>query len=232
MYNLEQTMSAIQNILKNGFFIFSLLFVSSSQAATAPSIQAPDDLLKAATIEMLHSINEHRAEIKQSPDKLKSLVEQIILPHLDFIAASKIVMGKYWRLAEQKQKIAFIQQFRILLLRFYSSALAEYLSGNDKKLADNLIQYFPIKLNEGETSLTVRAELIPDSGQAIPIHYRMHLTSKGWKIYDVAVEGISMITTYKTNFATQFKTEGIDALIASIEEKNKQLLVNNNKNAL
>ena len=225
-------MSAIQNILKNGFFIFSLLFVSSSQAATAPSIQAPDDLLKAATIEMLHSINEHRAEIKQSPDKLKSLVEQIILPHLDFIAASKIVMGKYWRLAEQKQKIAFIQQFRILLLRFYSSALAEYLSGNDKKLADNLIQYFPIKLNEGETSLTVRAELIPDSGQAIPIHYRMHLTSKGWKIYDVAVEGISMITTYKTNFATQFKTEGIDALIASIEEKNKQLLVNNNKNAL
>jgi phospholipid transport system substrate-binding protein len=232
MYNLEQTMSAIQNILKNGFFIFSLLFVSSSQAATAPSIQAPDDLLKAATIEMLHSINEHRAEIKQSPDKLKSLVEEIILPHLDFIAASKIVMGKYWRLAEQKQKIAFIQQFRILLLRFYSSALAEYLSGNDKKLADNLIQYFPIQLNEGETSLTVRAELISDSGKTIPIHYRMHLTSKGWKIYDVAVEGISMITTYKTNFATQFKTEGIDALIASIEEKNKQLLVNNNKNAL
>ena len=225
-------MSAIQNTVKNGLFIFSLLFVSSSQAASAPSIQAPDDLLKAATIEMLHSINEHRAEIKQSPDKLKSLVEEIILPHLDFIAASKIVMGKYWRLAEQKQKIAFIQQFRILLLRFYSSALAEYLSDKDKALADNLIQYFPIQLNEGETSLTVRAELIPDSGKTIPIHYRMHLTSKGWKIYDVAVEGISMITTYKTNFATQFKTQGIDALIASLEEKNKQLLVNNNKNAL
>lgn len=225
-------MSAIQNTLINGLLIFSLLFLSSSQASTASSMKAPDDLLKDATIEMLHSINEHRAEIKQSPEKLISLVEQIILPHLDFIAASKIVMGKYWRLADQKQKVAFIQQFRLLLLRFYSSALAEYLTGNDKTLPDDLIHYFPIKLNEGETSLTVRAELIPESGQAIPIHYRVHLTSKGWKIYDVAIEGVSMITTYKTNFATQFKTQGIDALIASIEEKNKQLLVNNNKNSL
>ena len=222
-------MPAIQNTLKKGLFILSLIFATNNFAATNANIQAPDDMLKAATLEMLHSINDNRAEIKQSPDKLKLLVEEIILPHLDFIAASKIVMGKYWRLAETPQKAAFIKQFRLLLLRFYSSALSEYLTGKDKILADDLIQYFPIKLRDDETSLTVRAELIPDSGQAIPIHYRVHLTSKGWKIYDVAIEGISMITTYKNNFATQFKTQGIDALIASLEEKNKQLLVNNNK---
>ncbi len=222
-------MSTFPQTLKHGVFalIFAFLFMANTQAQA--NIQPPDELLKVATIKMLHSINDSRAEIKKSPDKLTSLVEEIILPHLDFITASKMVMGKYWRRAEKEQKIKFIRQFRLLLLRFYSSALTEYLSGRDKDLKDDLIQYFPIKLKDGETTLTVRAEIMPESGKAIPIYYRMHLTKKGWKIYDVSVEGISMITTYKNNFATQFRTDGIDALIASLEEKNKNLLVNNAK---
>lgn len=221
-------MTALSQQIKIGLFVFilSAIFVSSSHANT----KAPDDILKEATIEMLQSINEHRAEIKQSPEKLTSLVEQIILPHLDFIAASKLVMGKYWRRAEKAQKISFIRQFRTLLLRFYSSALAEYLSDKDKDLELDLIQYFPLQLEAGEKSVTVRAELKPETGKIIPIYYRMHITSKGWKIFDVAVEGISMITTYKNNFASQLKTEGIDALVASLEEKNKEMLVNNNHN--
>lgn len=222
-------MSTFSHTLKNGVFalIFAMLFMANTQAQA--NIQPPDELLKVATVKMLHSINDHRAEIKKSPDKLTLLVEEIILPHLDFIAASKMVMGKYWRRAEKEQKIKFIRQFRLLLLRFYSSALSEYLNGRDKDLKDDLIQYFPIKLKDEETALTVRAEIIPESGTAIPIHYRMHLTKKGWKIYDVSVEGISMITTYKNNFATQFRTDGIDALIASLEEKNKSHLVSNAK---
>ena len=222
-------MPATQIMIKNGIFAFilSMLLASNSIAAANPSIQPPDEMLKTATTKMLRSINENRAEIKRSPAKLKSLVEEIILPHLDFIAASKAVMGKYWRRAKKPQKLKFIRQFRLLLLRFYSSALAEYLNDKDKDLDENLIHYFPIKLKKEDKSLTVRAEVKVESGQPIPIRYRMHLTRKGWKIYDVSVEGISMITTYKNNFATQFKTEGIDALIASLEEKNKQLLANN-----
>ena len=215
-------MIAFKQTLKNGIFvlIFSILFVTNSHAA----VQPPDEMLKVATVKMLRSINENRAEIKKSPDKLKSLVEEIILPHLDFIAASKLVMGKYWRISNKEQKIKFIRQFRLLLLRFYSSALAEYLNGKDKDLPDDLINYLPIKIASDEKSMTIRAELQPEKGPAIPIFYRVHLTSKGWKIYDVAVEGVSMITTYKNNFATQFKTAGVDALIASLEEKNKQML--------
>jgi len=227
--NLEFSMSTFPQTLKNGVFalVFAMLFMANTQAQA--KIQPPDELLKVATIKMLHSINDSRAEIKKSPAKLTSLVEEIILPHLDFIAASKMVMGKYWRTSEKQQKIKFIRQFRLLLLRFYSSALAEYLNGRDKDLKDNLIQYFPITLKDGETSMTVRAEVMPESGKAIPIHYRMHLTKKGWKIYDVSVEGISMITTYKNNFATQFRSDGVDALIASLEEKNKNLLVSDSK---
>lgn len=223
-------MAALSQRINNGFFTvlyiitMSLILLSTSHANT----KAPDDILKAATTQMLESINTHRLEIKRSPKKLTSLVEQIILPHLDFITASKLVMGKYWRRAEKAQKIAFIRQFRTLLLRFYSSALAEYLSDKDKDLDLNLIEYFPLQLAAEEKSVTVRAELQPETGKKIPIYYRMHITSKGWKIFDVSVEGISMITTYKNNFATQLKTEGIDALIASLEEKNKEMLVNNN----
>ena len=224
-------MPVIHNNLKNGliFLFFSMLASLNSHAAVNDNPQSPNAMLEKATTKMLRSINEHRAEINKSPDKLKSLVEEIILPHLDFITASKSVMGKYWRRAEKAQKIKFIRQFRLLLLRFYSSALSEYLNGKDKILDENLIHYFPSKLADGDTSLTVRAEIKQDSGKPIPMRYRMHLTKKGWKIYDVAVEGVSMITTYKSNFATQFKTDGIDALIASLEEKNKQLLAKNGK---
>ncbi len=206
-----------------GFFV-TLLFISNSLAAANPSLQPPDELLKKATLDMLHSINNHRAEIRKKPEKLQSLVEEIILPHLDFITASKIVMGKYWRRASKEQKIRFIRQFRTLLLRFYSSALAEYLSDRNKDLADDLIRYYPLKMTDEDGPITVRAEVRVENGQPIPIHYRLHKTHKGWKIFDVSVEGVSMITTYKNNFATQLKTDGIDAMIASLEEKNRQML--------
>ena len=225
-------MSTFPQTLKNGFFavIIPLFFMANSQAQA--NIQPPDDLIKTNTLKMLRSINEHRPEIKKTPDKLTSLVEEIILPHLDFITASKIVMGKYWRRAEKEQKIKFIRQFRLLLLRFYSSALSEYLNDKDKDLKLDLIKYFPVTLKEGETSITVRGEVEQEKGPGIPIYYRMHLTKKGWKIFDVSVEGISMITTYKNNFATQLRTDGIDALIVSLEEKNKNMLAtNNNKKA-
>ena len=226
-------MSAFHQPIIKGLLlaIFSLFFVSISQAAVNPSIQNPDDLVHEATTKMIRSINENRAAIKKSPDKLKSLVEEIILPHLDFISASKAVMGKYWRRAKKPQKIQFIRQFRLLLLRFYSSALAEYLNGNDKKLSEDLIRYFPIKVKNGEKAITVRAEIQSDTGPAIPMRYRMNLTKKGWKIYDVSVEGVSMITTYKNNFATQFKSQGIDSVIASLVEKNQQMLADNGKSA-
>lgn len=224
-------MPAITQFLKIPFVtgILSLFLLANTQAVAKAEVEAPDVMLKTATVKMLRSINTHRAEIRATPDKLKSLVEEIILPHLDFIAASKLVMGKYWRQADKTQKINFIRQFRLLLLRFYSSALAEYLNGRDKDLAEDLIHYFPITTALDESSMTVRAELKSDSGKNIPIFYRLHLTSKGWKIFDVSVEGVSMITTYKNNFATELKEKGIDNLIASLEEKNKQLLANNKK---
>ena len=207
--------------------IFSFFLLSSSQANT----KAPDDLLKDATHDMFEALNKHRQEIRSNKNKLKSLVEEIILPHLDLISASKWVMGKYWRRADKKQKLQFIRAFRTLLLRFYSSALAEYLNDKDSNemLDEKIFTYHPIRGDLASEDVTVHAVVKPEKGEPIPIHYSMHLTRKGWKIYDVSIEGVSMITTYKNNFATELKQKGIDGLIASIEEKNEKLLADNSK---
>ena len=224
-------MQAIQRTAISGLIIFGLLFTTNSMATTntGAKVQAPDVVLKATTLDMLRSINADREALDDAPDKLKLLVEKIILPQIDFISASKLVLGKYWRRADQKQKIQFIRQFRTVLLRFYSAAINEYVSNKNEALPEDLFHYFPLNAKPEDSSTTVRAELKSDSGQAIPIHYRMHMTSKGWKIYDVSVEGISIITTYKNNFATELKTKGIDDLIASLEEKNNKQIANNDK---
>ena len=224
-------MQAIQRTAISGLIIFGLLFTTHSMATanTDAKVQAPDVILKATTLDMLRSINADREALDNAPDKLKLLVEKIILPQIDFISASKLVLGKYWRRADQKQKIQFIRQFRTVLLRFYSAAIYEYVSNKNEALPEDLFHYFPLNAKPEDSSTTVRAELKSDSGQVIPIHYRMHMTSKGWKIYDVSVEGISIITTYKNNFATELKTKGIDDLIASLEEKNNKQIANNDK---
>lgn len=203
--------------------VTSFLFMTTSQA----NVKAPDVQIKDATHEMFVALNKHRQEIKSNPEKLKSLVEEIILPHLDLITASKWVMGKYWRRADKPQKIKFIKSFRTMLLRFYSSALSEYLNTNDKVLDENIFTYHPIRGDLASKDVSVRAVVNVENGQPVPINYSMHLTKKGWRIYDVSVEGVSMITTYKNNFATELKSKGIDGLITSIEEKNKQLLADN-----
>ena len=120
-------MQAIQRTAISGLIIFGLLFTTNSMATanTDAKVQAPDVILKATTLDMLRSINADREALDNAPDKLKLLVEKIILPQIDFISASKLVLGKYWRRADQKQKIQFIRQFRTVLLRFYSAAIYE-----------------------------------------------------------------------------------------------------------
>lgn len=134
-------------------------------------------------------------------------------------------MGKHWRHADKGQKIKFIKQFRELLLSFYSSALAEYLGERTEKTFDpNMFQFQPIRANDTDTDVTVRSKLVSDSGEPLPIHFHMHETKKGWKVYDVSVEGISVVTTYRTSFGSEIKQKGLDSLIASLSEKNSKFL--------
>lgn len=212
-------------------FIFSwlistvlLLGITTSYAdVTTP----PDELLKDVANKMITELNNQRVSLKGDPAKVQALVEDILLPSVDVISSSKSVLGKHWRGASKAQKIGFIKEFRTLLLRFYSSALAEYLNNNSEPLDIKMINFHPVHLEDGRKDITVRSTIKPKQGEPVKVNYHMQLTRKGWKVYDVSVEGVSVITTYKTSFASEIRQQGLDSLITSLSERNAKLLANN-----
>lgn len=204
--------------------VFMLLSISTGNAETTTP---PDAILKDVANKMIAELNNKRAELKGNPAKVQALVEEHLLPSIDIINSAKLVLGKYWRSASKEQKIGFIKEFRTLLLRFYSSALAEYLNNNNELLDPGMIEFFPVHLEAGREEITVRSVVKPKKGEPVPVNYHMNLTRKGWKVYDVSVEGVSVITTYKTSFASEIRQQGLDSLIASLNERNAKLLANN-----
>ncbi len=181
----------------------------------------PREVLQTTMQQMVKVLNENQEKIKTDPKLVNRLVEHVLLPQIDFIAASRWVLGKHWRRATKEQKLEFIRQFRTLLLRFYSSALAKYLM--DHTLTTDMFVFKPVRAAANAKRVTINSEVHAPSGKVIPVKYSMHLTRKGWKIYDVAVEGVSVITTYRTSFANEIKQKGLDGLITSLAEKNRKL---------
>ncbi|NNF95511.1 MAG: ABC transporter substrate-binding protein, partial [Halobacteria archaeon] len=186
---------------------------------------SPNTVLEVASKQMITAINANQEKIKTDPSVVNGLVEDILMPHIDFIASSKWVLGKHWRRASKEQKLEFIRQFRALLLRFYSAALAEYLTTNT--VSDDMFVFLPLRGETNTKRVTVHSEIHAPSGSIIPIKYNMHLTKKGWKVYDVSIEGVSMVTTYRTSFASEIKQKGLEGLIDSLAERNNKLAHNN-----
>lgn len=204
--------------------IFMLgVFVAARPVAAADS--DPDQarlLLEKVAREMIQATNSRQEEIKNNPEVVEQMVEELLLPHIDLITASRWVLGKHWRRATKEQKIQFIKHFRGMLLRFYSTALADYLSKNT--VNENLITFQPVRAEAGSDDVTVRSEVHPPNGQPIPVNYQMHLTRKGWKVYDVSVEGISVVTTYRNSFNEEIRRNGLDQLIARLADKDNDLV--------
>lgn len=213
--------------LLHSFLPALLLSLCLGAGQSLAAIDSPKALLVDTSEKMLDALNSNRDRIKGDPKLTEELIEQILLPHIDFITASKWVLGQYWDGASKEQKIEFIKTFRTLLLRFYSSALTEYLNTHDEKLDMSLMTFQePGQAENGQ--VTVRSEVKPKTGKPVPIYYQMHQTAKGWKVFDVSVEGVSVITTYKTSFSTEIQQKGLDALISSLKERNAKLLAGDN----
>ncbi len=208
-------------ILLFGIFAITLMlsFLSLSHAA---SEQNPKALLESVSVKMITALNENRAKIKTDPGLTQELIEKNLMPHIDFINASKEVLGQHWDTATKEQKIGFIKAFRDLLLNFYSTALTEYLNSHEGDLDPKLMEF----LDPGAITskqITVRSLVKPKSGKAVPINYEMNNTRRGWKIFDVSVEGVSVITTYKSSYANDIEQKGLDELIKTINTHNNKL---------
>jgi phospholipid transport system substrate-binding protein len=188
---------------------FLALFVAFAvQAAEA----LPDALVKSTVDEVL-------SLIKQNKDKnaLHDLAEKKVLPNFDFQRMTQLAVGRAWREANPAQKKALENAFRSLLVSTYTAALSQASNANQT------VEVKPAPVKPGEDDVTVKTLVKEPGRQPIPIDYRMEKTPSGWKVYDVVVENLSLVTNYRGSFNTEISRSGIDGLIKTLEAKNKKL---------
>ena len=202
--------------------LFSLALMLCNNVASAKTDIEPDVLIKTTTYNLISAIKASNIKLNKDPEIIHNLVLTHIAPQLDFIAAARWVLGKHWRGTSRKQKIRFIKEFRKLLISFYSAALAEYAFNND--IDHKVMKFLPLRgAHDGKDATVYSIVMPPNSTKRVQVNYHMHKTSKGWKIYDVAVEGISMITTYKSSFAPQLRNAGVEELTNSLIKRSTKL---------
>ena len=193
------------------WFLLILCFM----IGVAKAVASPDDVVKVTADGVISHIENNRSVLEKNPGKIYEMVDQLIIPRFDFISMSKWVLGKHWKQASEAQRSEFITQFKALLVRTYARALLEY-SGQE-------IKYFPSEQNPKSNIAVVKTELTSASNTHLPILYRMHQKNEEWKVVDVSVDGVSLVTTYRGSFATQIKKNGFDSLLNELSKKNARL---------
>ncbi len=166
---------------------------------------------------------ENQDRLQEDPAFVYQMANEVLIPHVDFVRVSSLVLGKYWHRATEEQRQAFTHQFQRLLVRTYSTAFKE-LQGWD-------ISYTPLRMNKGDQDVSVRTMVRPAGARPVDVVYQMHIQDGDWKAYDVKIEGISLVTNYRTSFAKEVRRSGMHGLIERITELNdsriKQLAANN-----
>jgi phospholipid transport system substrate-binding protein len=180
----------------------------------AANDMAPDALVKATATDVLDIIKKDKDIQNGDMRKITALAEEKILPHFDFERMSRMVLGKHWSRASKEQQQQFIAEFRSLLIRTYASALTKY--------RNQTIEYKPFRAQPSDTDVTVKTQIVQPGGQPLPIDYSLVKKEDGWKVYDVVIEGVSLVTNYRGQFSTEVRQSGMDGLIQRLAEKNKQ----------
>jgi len=193
------------------FFISMLagLLALNAQAADLP----PDQLAKNTTQEVLDILRTDKDIQGGNIKKAYELVEARVLPHFDFNRMTQLAVGKHWNAASPQQKQALVKEFRSLLVRTYATSLTEF--------SNQTVDFKPLNMRPEDTQVTVKTEIKQPGGKPIPIDYEMYKTSFGWKVFDVAIDGVSLVINYRSSFANTIKQSGIDGLIGTLEAKSR-----------
>lgn len=190
-------------------FISSILIAASVMANDI----APDALIKSVSGEVLEIVRADKDIQSGNAKKAADLVERKIAPNFDFLHMTRLALGRDWRQASAEQQKALANEFQILLVRTYSRALTEY--------KNQTIEIKPLALKAGETDVKVRSEIKQPGAKSIQLDYYLQKDTTGWKIYDIEVAGISLVTNYRESFASEVRNSGIDGLLKSLQTKNK-----------
>ncbi len=195
--------------MKKWILVLFGLFAGLAQASDI----APDVLVKDTAQDVLAIIKKDKDIQAGSQKKLLDLVEVKVLPHFDFKRMAQLAVGKHWRNATPAQQESLTNEFRTMLVRTYSNSLSAY--------KNQTIEYKPLVLKGGETDVTVKTQVIQPGGQPVPINYVLEKQAGGWKVVDVEVDGVSLVTNYRGSFGTEISKSGIDGLIKTLVDKNQ-----------
>lgn len=188
--------------------------VLASVLLAAPGYSAapmPDVMVKDTTKQIIDLLKANRAAYEKDHGKLYDMVYQHVLPHFDFKVMSRAVLGRYWRDATDEQRGRFMDEFRNLLVRTYATALLKYTNEE--------IVYLPFNASAEDKTATVKTEVkLSGGGPPVPIFFSFYQSESGWRVYDLSIDGISLIANYRTTYGSKIKNDGIDALITSMAQ--------------
>lgn len=193
---------------------FLLLLGVIAGVRPALAEDAPDAMVRRVTTEVLTIIKNDKELQAGSMKKVFELVDEKILPHFNFTRMTQLAVGQEWRKATPEQKAKLAAEFKVLLVRTYANALTSY--------KNQAIDYKPFRMAPTDTDVTVKTEVKQASGQPIQLDYSLHKREDGWKVYDVVVAGVSLVTNYRDSFGQEIRRSGLDGLITSLAAKNQQ----------
>jgi len=190
-----------------------MLLMCGAAIVARADVVAPDTLIRNTVDEVTAVIKQDKDIQAGDQDKILALVDAKVLPHFDFSRMTQLAVGKYWRAATPEQKQALVTEFRNMLVRTYTKVFTVY--------RDQTIEVKPYKLAvDDETEATVKTLISKPGTQAIPVDYELKKTADGWKAFDISIEGVSMVMSYRGTFTSQIQQNGIDGLIKTLADKN------------
>ncbi len=191
------------------------IFLLAALAAFAISVhaqEAPDDMVRRTTNEILAAIKADKDLQAGNQKKIEKLAEDKVLPYFNFGRMTQLAVGRNWRDASDAQKKALTDEFRTLLIRTYSTSLSQY--------RNQTIDVKPLKAAAADTEVVVKTLINQPGGQPIPIDYSLEKIGAAWKVYDVLIDGVSLVTNYRSSFNTEIQKTGIDGLVKSLVDRN------------
>lgn len=184
-------------------------------AGQAGAATAPDALARAVTDEVLALLRSDKELQAGNPKRVIALVEAKVLPHFDFTRMTQLAVGRHWRQATPEQQKALTAEFRTLLVRTYATAFTAY--------RNQTVEYKPLRMRPDQREVVVKSQILQPSGPPVAVDYSMERTENGWKVYDVAIEGVSLVQNYRSTFSAEIQRGGVEGLIRVLAEKNRQL---------
>lgn len=201
-------------IKRLGYWLTGVVLGLGMVSVSAEELTRPEELVRSTTEDVLAKLEANKKELKEDPDAVATLVQEHVLPHFDFRAMSQMVLARNWRTASEDQRERFVDAFRQLLIHTYGSSLAEY--------SGERIEFRPMHSDPESGRVTVSMRIHTGEGPAIPVDYKLYQRNgKPWQVFDVVVDGVSLVQNYRGSFASEVKRKGVDALIERIKERNQ-----------